>query len=295
VRARVNGTELFFDVEGAGWWPDGDVLVEKPACFVIHGGPAMDHSYFKPWLTPLADELQLIYVDHRGTGRSGEADPESYRLETMADDLDALRDHLGLERVDVMGNSYGGFITLTYALKYPASIGRLYLVGTSASHRFGDAAMANLEVRATQAQKDAIARELDGLLTTQEEFAEMWQTIMPLYFHDYDAAQGQEIVARVLGNPATSATMFRIDMPFYDVEDRLGTIEAPTLIMVGRHDWVTPPGESQLLAERIPNSQLVIYEQSGHFPFIEERERFVEDVRAFSRRTCGIARSTASS
>jgi proline iminopeptidase len=272
-------------VEGAGWWPDGDVLVQKPACFVIHGGPATDHSYFKPWLSPLADELQLIYVDHRGTGRSSEAaDPESYRLDQMADDLEALRRHLGLERVDVMGNSYGGFITLTYALRHPGSVGRLCLVGTAASHRFGDAAMANLEARGTAAQKDAVAREMAGEVTTPAEFTELWQTIMPLYFHAYDDALGRQIVARIRGNPVTSATMFRIDMPCYDVEDRLGSITAPTLITVGRHDWVTPPGESELLAARIPGSELVIYEHSGHFPFIEEREKFIDDVRAFSRR-----------
>ena len=293
MRARVNGIELFFDVEGAGWWPDGDALVQRPACFVIHGGPALDHSYFKPWLSPLADELQLIYVDHRGTGRSSDADPESYRLETIADDLDALREHLGLGRVDAMGNSYGGFIALTYALRHPGSIGRLCLVGTSASHRFADAAMANLEARGSAAQKDAIAREIDGLLDTPEAFAQMWQTIMPLYFHDYDDVQGRQIVARMRGNPATSAAMFRLDMPFYDVEDRLGSIEAPTLVTVGRHDWVTPPGESELLAARIPNAELVIYERSGHFPFIEEREKFIDDVRAFSRRHLEASRAPA--
>jgi proline iminopeptidase len=284
VKAQINGIEQFFDVEGAGWWPQGDVLVEKPACFVLHGGPALDHSYFKPWLSPLADDLQLIYIDHRGTGRSSEADPESYRLDTIADDLDALRRYLGFEKVDVMGNSYGGFITLNYAVKYPDSIGRLFLIGTSASHRFTDAAVSNLEVRGSEAQKDAIARALDGSVTTQEAYAEMWQTIMPLYFHEFDDARREEIVSRVKGNAATSSTMFQIDMPFYDVEAQLGSIEAPTLITVGRHDWVTPPGESEVLAEGIPNSELIIYEESGHFPFIEQNQKFIDDVRTFSRR-----------
>jgi proline iminopeptidase len=68
--ANVNEAKIVFDIEGMGLVPLVATMVEKEACFVLHGGPGLDHSYFKPWLTPLADKLQLVYVDHRGTGRS---------------------------------------------------------------------------------------------------------------------------------------------------------------------------------------------------------------------------------
>lgn len=283
MQADINGIKLFFDIEGAGYRPEGPEMVEKPVCFVLHGGPALDHSYFQPWLTPLTDDFQFVYIDHRGTGGSSEADPDSYVMDTISDDLEALRKYLNLGKVDVMGNSYGGFITLSYALKYPDSINRLILVGTSPSHRFADKAGANLEATGTDAQKEYLARALEGSVTSPEDYAQMWQTIAPLYFHDYPDADRNNMVSRIKGNGATSAQMFKIDMPNYDVEDQLGSITAPTLITVGRHDWVTPVSESEILHEGLPNSELVIFEDSGHFPMIEENQPFVDAVRSFNQ------------
>jgi proline iminopeptidase len=283
VLADINGIKMFFDIEGAGSRPEGSEMVEKPVCFVLHGGPALDHSYFKPWLTPLTDDFQFVYIDHRGTGGSPDCDPDSYVMDNISDDLEALRNHLGLGKIDVMGNSYGGFITLSYALKYPDSINRLILVGTSPSHRFADKAGANLEATGTDGQKEYLARALEGSVTSPEDYSKMWQTIAPLYFHDYPDADREAMVARIKGNGATSAQMFKIDMPNYDVEDQLGSITQPTLITVGRHDWVTPVSESEILDNGIPNSELVIFENAGHFPFIEENEAFVDAVRSFNQ------------
>ena len=77
MRAKLRGTEIYFDVEGAGLVPDGGRMVEKPPAFVIHGGPGGDHTGFKPGFSPLAKRLQLIYFDHRGQGRSATGDPKT--------------------------------------------------------------------------------------------------------------------------------------------------------------------------------------------------------------------------
>ena len=103
MRAKVNGAELYFDVEGAGLVPDGPQMREKPVCFVLHGGPGMDHTYFKPYLSPLAEDMQLVCVDHRNTGRSERVSLESCTIEQMAHDLEALRHYLGLGKVRVDG------------------------------------------------------------------------------------------------------------------------------------------------------------------------------------------------
>jgi proline iminopeptidase len=282
VRAAINGVELFFDVEGAGTRPLGPRMVDTPPCFVLHGGPALDHSYFKPWLSPLADDFQLIYVDHRGTGGSSEAPPSTYCLEQMADDLEALRHHLGLASVDVLGNSYGGFLALTYALRFPASIGRLFLVGTSASHRYRIPSTRNLELRGSLEQKEAIGRLRAGTFVTPEDYTGIWRTIMPLYFQAADPVTIDETVSRIRGNAATAKVLLVSDIPRYDVELSISLISVPTLVTVGRHDWVTPPEEAERLASRMPNAKLIVYEKSGHFPFIEENRRFVEDMRGFA-------------
>src|SRR5438067_610398 len=78
MRAKVRDTELFFDVEGASLVPDGPRMVERPVAFLLHGGPGGDHTGFKPAFSPLADKMQLIYVDHRGQGRSARGPKETY-------------------------------------------------------------------------------------------------------------------------------------------------------------------------------------------------------------------------
>src|SRR5215207_2873887 len=151
--ATVNGAKMFFDVEGMGFAPSGNDMIEKPVAFVLHGGPGLDHSYFKPWLSPLAEDFQLVYVDHRATGRSERVPLETCTIEQMADDVEELRKLLGLGKVNVLGNSFGGFLALTYAVRHPESIARLILVSTSPSHEFYPAAERELERKGTPEQK----------------------------------------------------------------------------------------------------------------------------------------------
>lgn len=278
--AKVNGTEIFFDVEGAGLVPDGERMREKPACFVLHGGPAMDHTYYKPHLSPLADDLQLIYVDHRNTGRSERIAPDSCTIEQMADDVEALRQYLGLGKVHVMGNSFGGMWALTYALRHQDALDKLILITTSPSYAFYEAAKAEVARKGSPEQIAAVPELFEGRIDSDEQLAPWWQTMTPLYYHRWDEkyAEGKE---RGRSNAALMAHMWQNVMPSYDVKSRLGEIRVPTLVLGGRHDWVTPYGQSEIIAAGIPDSELVIFEESGHFPFIEEPDRFMQVVREF--------------
>ena len=131
MRAKVNGTELFFDTVGSQLTPVGGRMVEKPVCFVLHGGPLIDLGYLRPWMDDLSDVMQLVYVDYRGTGRSERMSPENYTHENTIDDLEALRIHLGLDRIAVLGHSHGGILAMPYALKYPDSVSHLLLMATT--------------------------------------------------------------------------------------------------------------------------------------------------------------------
>jgi proline iminopeptidase len=281
VLARVNGAQIYFDVEGMGLAPSGLGMVANEPCFVLHGGPGLDHSYFKPWLSPLAHAMQLIYVDHRGTGRSERVPLETCTIEQMADDLEELRKHLGLDKVSVLGNSFGGMWALVYALRYPESLSRLILVTTTPSHEFYQAAEKEIAARATPEQKATMPTLFEGTVTTDEQFKRWWDVMLPLYFAHWDPVRGQQMIERGVDNPLVAAHMFAHVIPAYDVRARLGEIRVPVLVIAGRHDWVTPVGESEQLAERIADAQLVVFEESGHMPFIEEQAAFVETVRRF--------------
>lgn len=278
--ATVNGAEIYFDVEGSGLVPDGERMKEKDVCFVLHGGPAMDHTYFKPHLSPLAADMQLIYVDHRNSGRSGRMAVESCTIEQMADDVEALRQYLGLGKVHVMGNSFGGMWALTYALRHPASLEKLILITTSPSYGFYEAAKAEVTRKGTPEQIAAVPKLFEGEIDNDEALGPWWELMNPLYYHRWDEkyAEGKE---RARPNAELMAHMWRNVMPSYDVRDRLAEISAPTLVLGGRHDWVTPYPESELIAAGIPGSKLVIFEESGHLPFIEEQDRFMSVVREF--------------
>jgi proline iminopeptidase len=107
--------------------------------------------------------------------------------------------------------------------------------------------------------------------------------MLPLYFHKWDP-ESEQVVDRIIGNPRTSQEMFNNDMPYYDVEPRLGEIGVPTFVACGEHDWITPPSESRIIAGSVPDAELFLYDRSGHFLFAEENEKFVADVRGFVRR-----------
>ena len=120
--ASLNGVELFHVEVGA----------DHP-CLVMHGGLGADHSPYHRWLDPLGDVLRLVYYDHRCNGRSSCPSLESLTYESLTADADALRAHLGFERVAVLGHSFGGGIALEYALRYPARLSHLILVSATPS------------------------------------------------------------------------------------------------------------------------------------------------------------------
>ena len=116
---RVNGVRLFFDVEGASLVPDGPLMREKPTLLLLHGGPGFDHSLYKPALSSLADVAQVVFLDHRGNGRSEAGPPEGWTLAQWGDDVRAFCDALGIVRPIVYGASFGGMVALAYATRHP--------------------------------------------------------------------------------------------------------------------------------------------------------------------------------
>src|SRR5262249_55643932 len=106
----VNGIRLFFDVERASLVPDGPAMREKPTLLLLHGGPGLDHSVYKPVVSALSDVAQVVYLDHRGNGRSDAGSRERWTLSQWADDVQAFCEVLGIVGPIVYGASFGGMV-----------------------------------------------------------------------------------------------------------------------------------------------------------------------------------------
>lgn len=289
--AHINGTRIFFDVEGMGWVPDGPILREKPVCFILHGGPGGDHTGYKPGLTPLSEHMQLVYIDNRGSGHSDHGPQESYTLENNVADIDALRRHLGLEKVVLHGHSYGGMVAQEYALRYPDHVAGLLLLTTSPSYEFLHKARKIVEEKGTPEMKEITAVLWEGQFESQEQLNRFYEIMAPMYSVTHNVQPSEEEKQRTLDARARSNRSYHaLNQGFggflktFDLRDELPNITAPTLIMGARHDWITPVEESVEIAQRIPNSELVIFENSSHSVIKDEYEKYLAAVVSFLKR-----------
>jgi proline iminopeptidase len=283
MRAKVRDTELYFDVEGMGLVPEGDIMRERPVGFLIHGGPGGDHTGFKPAFTPLSARMQLIYFDHRGQGRSAEGDPSRYTLDENVEDMEALRMHLGVGPIVSIGTSYGGMVAMAHAARYPASVSRLVLIVTAAHSGFIGRAQAIVRERGTAEQQLQCELLWAGELNTVERLRRYYEVMGSLYSYRYDPGTAAATRRRGTNAPVPFNRAFapRGFLRDYDLRPELDKIRAPTLILAGRHDWICAPEFSEEIHRLIPSSELRIFERSSHSIRVDEPEAMIEAIAGF--------------
>jgi pimeloyl-ACP methyl ester carboxylesterase len=283
MRQKLNGTEIYFDVDGTGLRATNGHLVEKPVIIALHGGLGFDHGYLRHGLGPLRDHAQVIFVDLRGQGRSGRPDLTSCTLEQMADDVAALCASLGITRAFILGHSAGGFVAMHAALRHPQLVAGLILCGSSPAMRplpddEGDPAP-KLDARASPDELAIAARVFGGDITPENVTAFL-DKIVPYYFapahmHLSDQVKATSVTIEMMRHFMT------VIGPSYDLRASLAQIAAPTLVMDGRYDWACPPRASRAIARGIPGAQLVEFDNAGHFVFSEEPAQFLDATTRF--------------
>lgn len=272
MHIKLNDVDIYYETMGEG-----------APLIAVHGGPGMsDHRGYAQWLKPLSDNFQIVSYDLRGCGQSSDSPTASYSHQDFVDDLEALRAHLGFDQFALLGTSYGGFISLEYALQHQNRLTHLLLQDTAPSHHNETAAKENaLKSGLPGISPDQLDRLFGGRVASNDEFRESFAAIQPLYRTTADPEQDAERLANIVFRYQTHNFAFSRNIPQYDVRDRLGEIHVPTLILVGRHDWITPIDQSEYMAAHIPGAKLAVFDHSGHGPMSEENEAFIPRVRIF--------------
>jgi proline iminopeptidase len=278
MNVTINGNDLNVEVLGAD---------DAPVLIAHHGGGGIG-SLAEPKATfgPLADELRVVVFDARGCGLSEGRPPFSHAQ--WAADVDGLREWLGASQVMVAGGSYGGFIAMEYAIAYPGRVQAMILRDTSADNSNLARAFENARSQdRVEINWDNFNRYWSGQIRDDEDLKARWADIIPLYDYEYDPVRAAAQVEAGSYRHEAHNWCFRYNMPGYDLKPQLPGVRCPTLVTVGRTDWITPVSCAETIASLIPDSRLVIFEKSGHSPQVEEADAFQAVQRAFIREVLG--------
>jgi proline iminopeptidase len=271
IKIPIRDVSLFVKVIGQGY-----------PLLLMHGGPGMDHASLLA-LGRCADQLTLIFYDHRCNGRSNGADVSSMTWENLTADAEALRQALGFEQWAVLGHSFGGMVALEYALRYPQSLSHLLLLGTCGDTRWVQENAPELLAKRgySAATVQAAHRFFNGQLTPGEVFPTAMK-FGTAYFYSLPAMVRETLFGpRAKMQPEAHVFGFSQLLTGWTVMDRLGEIEVPTLVMAGRQDFLFPPEHQAILADRLPNAQLELIERAGHNPQMEQPEAVARVIKRF--------------
>jgi pimeloyl-ACP methyl ester carboxylesterase len=284
VHVLVNGVRLFFDVEGASLVPDGPAMRAKPTLLLLHGGPGADHSIYKPDYSSLADIAQIVYLDHRGNGRSDDGPHERWSLSQWGDDVRAFCDTLGIVNPIVLGASFGGMVALAYATRHPAHPGKLILISTAASGGSQLERRVALFERFGGAEAGALARRrFIDMQGHDVASLEAWRRLaLPHYFRN---PRHPDVARRAVNRPEVLQWFTRPggESQTFDLSADLHRIRCPTLVMGGEDDPIHPIESQAELAAALP-PDLVQFERFAdcrHAVIPDAPERGLAVIRDF--------------
>jgi proline iminopeptidase len=277
MHVNVNGSCLWFDVDGVGLVWDGTEHRRRPTAVLVHGGPGtFDHSYFKPEFGRLAADVQVVYVDLRGHGRSDWGDPNSWTLEQCADDLRALCDVLGIERPVVLGHSMGGPVVLLYAARHPGHAAGV-VVQSGFARWDTDRLAAAFAAIAGDEVGELAHRDYAGQDLSDEDAHRVYAAFGTHLPDDRKRAAAPQNLA--LNRPGMDVIRRT------DICEELAAIISPTLVCVGELDPVTPVGASEEIVRALPDGigRLEVVPGAGHFTWLDAPDAYWSILGTFIR------------
>lgn len=271
----IPGGKLYYHILGSG---AGIPLI------VLNGGPGFDHTYLHAstaWDT-LAKSRRIIFYDQRGDGRSGPLSAgQSCTLADQIADLEALRTHLKLDKWDVLGHSWGGFLSMAYSARHPERVAHLMIVD-SAAPKFGDTLFLFSDIFPETVERRAAYTFADEMGDKAASDAAIREYLTMLF---YSTERRDAFVAQMQPNAYSKAvfTTLMRDIGRFDLNPELPKFKSPTLVVTGRYDINVAPLVAWKIHKAISGSKFVVFERSGHIPFYEEPDAFVAAVSDFLR------------
>jgi proline iminopeptidase len=259
----------------------------KPV-IVIHGGPGLTQDYFLPQMYELAKHNLVIFYDQRGCGEStGAINADTITLDTFLDDIEAIRQSLKVDRISVLGHSWGGFLAMQYVIKYQEHVEKLILSNSAPSNSEGFALFLQEYLKRLspfQAQLDEISHSKgfqDGDPLVMEQF---YRLVFSQYCFNPEKVEllNLRMTSKALLNGRKVSEIFRenvLTKPF-NLNKSLNTLKIPTLIVHGDADAV-PSSTAQNIHENIPGSKYVLMKNCGHFPYVEDPTNYFNHIDDF--------------
>jgi proline iminopeptidase len=252
--------------------------------FPTPGWGASSDLYFET-LQPLERWFTIVYLDTRGSGRSARSLPDdAYRIERFTSDLDELRRLLGDESVWVMGHSLGGLLAQYFAVLYPQSCRGLILLDSSAA--IDDNNHADMDLRARRRSREPWfpaayeALNQEGMIRSDSEFKEYLEEILPFYYHDVAKIKKNDFAHLTLSAEAYPMMSLNAESFRQGVLHRLPETDVPAVIVVGDDDFICSPAQAMRIHLPLKRSKLVLVEQAGHFPWLEQPEAFFSELES---------------
>lgn len=276
MRVEIEGTRLWFDIDGLGLVPEQRTMRTRPTVLLLHGGPGgFDHSYFKPDFSRLTEFAQVVYLDLPGHGRSDWGPAEAWTFEWAGDLVHAFCESLEIVRPVVFGHSFGGPVAMSYGSRHPGHPGGLILQSTMA--RFDlDRVVDGFRDRYGGEIADIVQRSyLGDPNLTADQWAQCWTLFGPW-------VPGETEKARIPRNEGLNVAGGELMLRF-DLISELAGVRTPTLVSVGDMDPITPVWASEIILDGLPDGlgRLDVIKNAGHFPWQDQPEPYWSSVRRF--------------
>jgi proline-specific peptidase len=269
--------------QGETWYRISGEIDGRPALVCLHGGPGSTHNYFARLESIVSASRAVVVYDQVGCGRSSRPPVDQLGLEVFVDELVNLRERLHLDRIHLLGTSWGGMLAIEYALSQPRGLAGLVLSSTLASIRsWADEA---------RRLRDEMPERFRRVLTGQHSEPDVSLEEAELAFDKRHICrldnppemqrmkrESSKVVYRALWGPNEWTPTGTLGD--WDVRDRLSEIDVPTLITAGRYDLCTPAILNEL-NEGLPQARTVVFESSSHTPYLEEAPAYAAELNRF--------------